>query len=170
MPQIDPYDGISDPLDHMENYKALMMIQGASDALLCIAFPTTLRKMARAWYSGLEPRSIQSFRQLEKMFITYFNASRRMPKEPDSLFSVRQQEGESLKDYVARFKLATLDISRIDESVAILAMKRGLRSSQFTYSLDKTYSRTYSELLTRAQKYIRADEAASVRRESNGKS
>ena len=90
IPQIDPYDGISDPRDHMENYKALMMIQGASDALLCLAFLTTLRKMARAWYSGLEPRSIQSFRQLEKMFITYFNTSRRMPKESDSLFSIRQ--------------------------------------------------------------------------------
>ena len=76
MPQVDPYDGTTDPLDHVESYKTMMMIQGASDALLCIAFLATLRKAARAWYSGLTPRSIQSFRQLEKPFVAHFNGSR----------------------------------------------------------------------------------------------
>ena len=48
MSQIEPYDGFTNPLDHLESYKALMLLQGASDALLCIAFSITLRKTARA--------------------------------------------------------------------------------------------------------------------------
>ena len=48
--------------------------------------------------------------------------------------------------------------------MAISAMKRGLRASRFTYSLDKTLPRTYAELLERAYKYMRADEGASDRR------
>lgn len=44
MPQVDPYDGTSDPLDHHESYKSLMMTQDTFDALLYIAFPTTLCK------------------------------------------------------------------------------------------------------------------------------
>ena len=42
MPQVHLYDGTTDPLDHLESYKVLMMIQGAPDALLCIAFPVIL--------------------------------------------------------------------------------------------------------------------------------
>ena len=47
--------------------------------------------------------------------------------------------------------------------MAISAMKRGLRGSRFTYSLDKTLPRTYVELLERAYKYMRVDEGASDR-------
>ena len=42
MPQVEPYDGSTDPIDHFESYKALMTIQGVTDALLCIGFPITL--------------------------------------------------------------------------------------------------------------------------------
>ena len=48
--------------------------------------------------------------------------------------------------------------------MAVSAMKRGLRASRFTYSLDKILLRTYAELLERAYKYMRADEGASDRR------
>ena len=61
MSNIEPYEGITDPLDHLESYKALMRIQGTIDALLCLAFLATLWKLARVWYSCLEPRSIDSF-------------------------------------------------------------------------------------------------------------
>ena len=47
MPNIEPYEGIIDPLDHLESYKALMRIQGTTDALLCLTFPATLWKSAR---------------------------------------------------------------------------------------------------------------------------
>ena len=44
MPQIELYDGSSDPLDHLEAFKALMLLHGANDETLCRAFPATLRK------------------------------------------------------------------------------------------------------------------------------
>ena len=36
MPHVEPYDSSIDLVDHLESYKALMMIQGAIDALLCV--------------------------------------------------------------------------------------------------------------------------------------
>lgn len=92
-----------------------------------------------------------------------------MPKEPDSLFSIRQWDEKSLKDYVARFKSAILEIYDLDEHVAMLASKRGLRSSKFTYSIYKTYPRSYLELLTCAQKYIWVEEVVVVQQETDGK-
>ena len=42
MPQMELYDGTTDPCDHLERYRTLMMIQGANDPLMCLSFPTTL--------------------------------------------------------------------------------------------------------------------------------
>ena len=61
MPHVEPCNGSTDPVDHLESYKTLMTIQGAIDALLCIGFSATLRKAARTWYSGLRSGSIHSF-------------------------------------------------------------------------------------------------------------
>lgn len=47
MPQVDPYNGTSDMLDNLKGYKSLIMIQGTSNALLCITFLATLHKVAR---------------------------------------------------------------------------------------------------------------------------
>ena len=101
--------------------------------------------------------------------MAHFDACRKVPREVDSLFSIRQQDQELLRDYITRFKTAALEIYSLDEPVAMLALKRGLKTSRLTYSLDKKPPRTYSELLLRAHKYIRAEEADRTRRELDGK-
>ena len=101
MPHVEPYDGSTDPIDHLESYKALMTIQGATDALFCISFPATLRKAARAWYSGLQSGSIHSFGQLEHSFVAHFSTSRKPPRTSDSLFSLKQGENETLRHFLA---------------------------------------------------------------------
>ncbi|XP_073110866.1 uncharacterized protein [Elaeis guineensis] len=163
MPHVEPYDGSTDPVDHLESYKALMTIQGATDALLCIGFPATLRKAARAWYSDLRSGSIYSFGQLEHTFVAHFSTSRKPPRISDSFFSLKQGENETLRYFVTRFNTITLEVRDLNEDMAISAMKRGLRRSRFTYFLDKTLPRTYAELLEHAYKYMRADEGASDR-------
>ena len=47
MPQTELYDGSVDPLDHLEAFKALMLLHGANEGTLCWAFLATLRKAAR---------------------------------------------------------------------------------------------------------------------------
>ena len=47
MPQIDSYDGVNDPLDHLETFKTLMHLQGVADEIMCRTFPTTLKGVAR---------------------------------------------------------------------------------------------------------------------------
>ena len=47
MPQIEAYDGSKDPLDHLESFKTLMHLQGVVDEIMCRAFPTTLKGLAR---------------------------------------------------------------------------------------------------------------------------
>ena len=64
MPHMDSYDGVKDPLDHLETFKTLMHLQGVADAIMCKAFPTTLKGAARIWFSRLAPNSISTFKEL----------------------------------------------------------------------------------------------------------
>ncbi|XP_073107312.1 uncharacterized protein [Elaeis guineensis] len=123
MPHVELYYGSTDPIDHLESYKALITIWGATNTLLCIGFPTTLRKAARAWYSELRLGSIHSFGQLEHPFVAHFSTSRRPPRTSDGLFSIKQRETEILRDFVAQFNVATLEVRDLNEDMTILAMK-----------------------------------------------
>ena len=43
----DSYDGVKDPLDYLETFKTLMHLQGVADEIMCRAFPTTLKGVAK---------------------------------------------------------------------------------------------------------------------------
>ena len=64
MPQIESYDGVKDPIDHLESFKTLMQLQGVVDEIMCRVFPTTLKGLARIWFSILTPNSINTFKEL----------------------------------------------------------------------------------------------------------
>ena len=64
MPQIDSYDGVKDPLDHLETFKTLMHLQRVADEIMCRAFPTKLKGAARIWFSQLTPNSFCTFKEL----------------------------------------------------------------------------------------------------------
>ena len=64
MLQIESYNGVKDPLDHLETFKTLMHLQGVPDEIMCRAFPTTLKGPAKIWFSRLTPSSINNFKEL----------------------------------------------------------------------------------------------------------
>ena len=72
MLHIDSYDGVKDPLDHLETFNTLMQLQGVADEIMCRAFPTTLKGATRIWFSRLTPNSVNTFKQLSAQFTTHF--------------------------------------------------------------------------------------------------
>ena len=63
IPQINSYDRVKDPLDHLETFKTLMHLQGVADTIMYRAFPTTLNGAARIWFIRLTPNSISTFKE-----------------------------------------------------------------------------------------------------------
>lgn len=74
-----------------------------------------------------------------------------------------------MKDYMAQFKVAILEVYHLDNSLAMLVLKWGLPPSRLTYSLDKIPAKSYLEVLADAKKYIHADKGALSRCEARGK-
>ncbi|KAK3011811.1 hypothetical protein RJ639_012572 [Escallonia herrerae] len=169
MPQCDLYDGTGDPGEHVYQFETNMLLLQVSDAVMCRAFPTTLRKAAHAWFKSLQPRSIYSFCQLSDLFQKHFVSSRSRRKNSASLLNIVQEKNESLACFLGRFNAATLEIDNLDESVKYTAFLRGLRpTSKFAFSLNKSPPGNMKALLEKANKYIQAEEYLETHRDRRG--
>ena len=62
LPQLEPFDGLKDPQDHLNTFKTTLGIQQPPDEILCRSFPTTLEGAAREWFTKLPTSSIDSFK------------------------------------------------------------------------------------------------------------
>lgn len=71
-PQIEAFEGMKDPPNHLETYKTLMHLQALQDEIMCWAFPLTLKGPSCAWFGKLKSGSIDSFLDLNKWFISHF--------------------------------------------------------------------------------------------------
>ncbi|KAK3024559.1 hypothetical protein RJ639_043499 [Escallonia herrerae] len=169
MPQCDLYDGTGDPGEHVYQFQTNMLLLQVSDAVMCRAFPTNLRKAAHAWFKSLQPRSIYSFVQLSDLFQKHFVSSCSRKKNSAGLLNIVQEKNESLACFLGQFNAATLEIDNLDESVKYTAFLRGLRpTSKFAFSVNKSPPGNMKALLEKANKYIQAEEYLETHRGRRG--
>ena len=163
MPQIDSYDGVKDPLNHLETIKTLMHLQGVADEIMCRAFPTTLKGAARIWFSRLTPNSISTFKELSAQFTAHFIGGHRYKKSTAYLMSIKQRKDETLRSYISRFNKEALLIDKANDKILVVAFTNRLRKGKFLLYLYKNDSKTMSEVLYRATKYMNAEDALLAR-------
>uniref|UniRef100_A0A0D3D2W1 Retrotransposon gag domain-containing protein n=1 Tax=Brassica oleracea var. oleracea TaxID=109376 RepID=A0A0D3D2W1_BRAOL len=93
-PNINAYDGTSDPDDHVAQYiqrmLAVALLKESHEATMCYGFSSTLLGPALQWYINLPSRSIASFAILSDKFIEQFTSSRDLEKTSDGLYEILQ--------------------------------------------------------------------------------
>ncbi|KAL0921428.1 hypothetical protein M5K25_008497 [Dendrobium thyrsiflorum] len=173
LPSIEAYDGTSDPYEHIDHYRTIMHIQRASDALLCQVFPATLKGQARTWFYSLPAGTILTFVKLTKVFVEQFVANWRIIKDFSHLSGIRQNEGESLKEYFQRFSTEARQISGVDPELLRGVYMGGLCPGPFYSALMRDTILSYADLIHRVEAQISADEAINAHRkqfeQTNGK-
>ena len=73
--------------------------------------------------------------------------------------NIKQWEDETLRSYITRFNKEALLIDKADDKILVAAFTNGLRKGKFLFSLYKNDSKTMSDVLYRATKYINAEDA-----------
>ncbi|XP_073031328.1 uncharacterized protein [Primulina eburnea] len=80
---------------------------------------------------------------------------------------MKQQENETLREFVQRFNSAALEIPAATPDIMISAFRQGLRGGEFFKSLVKKPPSSYDDLLARAEKYVNLKDAQRYRRMEN---
>ena len=63
-PTFTMYNGRTDPVEHVSQFKQKMAVHSQDEALLCRVFPSSLGPMPMRWFDGLRTNSINSFKKL----------------------------------------------------------------------------------------------------------
>ena len=103
LPQLEPFDELKDPLDHLNTFKMTLGLQQPPDEILYRSFPITLKGVAREWFTKLPTSSIDNFEQLSSSFLRLFVSQQRPKRLANHLLTIKQGEKETLRSYVTHF-------------------------------------------------------------------
>ena len=159
LPQLEPFDGLKDPLDHLNTFKTTLGLQQPPNEILCRSFPTTLKGATREWFTKLPTSSIDNFEQLSSSFVHHFVGGQCLKRTADHLLTIKQGEKETLKSYVMHFTRGMLEVDKLDDKVQLTTFKAELKSRDFVVSLEKNPPKTMAKALLKAQKYMNAEDA-----------
>ena len=70
---------------------------------------------------------------------------------------MKQQEGETLREYVKRFNKEVLEIEEANNQVIMMTFQAELNNPDLVFSLGKTPSTSMTNLLFKAQKYMNGE-------------
>ncbi|GKB32336.1 reverse transcriptase domain-containing protein [Tanacetum coccineum] len=98
-------DGSEDPEDHLKIFQAAAKIERWAMPTWCHMFNSTLTENARVWFDDLLAELIDSYDDLKKAFLENYLQQKKYIKDPIELHNIKQQDGESTKDFVRRYKL-----------------------------------------------------------------
>ncbi|KAL0434260.1 UNVERIFIED_CONTAM: hypothetical protein Slati_2760300 [Sesamum latifolium] len=109
-PAIAEYNGTTDPQEHLSRFENAALLHQYTDNIKCRVFVTTFTRAAYQWFNQLPLAVIGSFQEFCSLFLHQFASSMKNQKTELRLFSIRQKEGEPLKEYLQRFNTAALEV------------------------------------------------------------
>ena len=63
-PTFAMYNGRTDPVEHVSQFKQKMAVHSQDEALMCRVFPSSLGLMSMRWFDEIRTNSISSFKKL----------------------------------------------------------------------------------------------------------
>ncbi|XP_025628439.1 uncharacterized protein [Arachis hypogaea] len=161
---LTPYDGLGVPKKFLKKLRSIMIINGASDTVLCHCFPNYLDGPALDWLCALPAGSISRFQQLAKLFEEHFAGSAIYLNDSDYLNTIKQGQNESLKDYMTHFMKIAISIPGLHPEVHLHAIKNGLRPGKFQETIAVAKPKTFAEFREKAKGQIDIEELRQARK------
>lgn len=99
------------------------------------------------------------------MFTRQFASEKKSTKSSFHLMTVKQENEETLREYVAKFNMIALETLGVDAKIKIHALIQGLHNGHFFRFIGNERAKRFGRFVGKNHPYIHLEEARVVRRE-----
>ncbi|GJV69630.1 reverse transcriptase domain-containing protein, partial [Tanacetum coccineum] len=133
---VKTYDGAGDPEDHVKIFQAAAQVERWAMPTWCHMFNSTLIGTARVWFDELSPESIDGYKDLKAAFLAYFMQQKKYVKDPVEIHNIKQRDGETIEDFMERFKVETGCMKGAPECMRISVFMHGVNNPELIKRLN----------------------------------
>nr|GEZ75173.1 reverse transcriptase domain-containing protein [Tanacetum cinerariifolium] len=164
---IKTYDGTGDPEDHVNFFQAAAQVERWAMPTWCHMFNSTLIGAARVWFDELPPESIDGYKDMKAAFLSYFMQQKKYVKDPVEIHNIKQRDGETLEDFMERFKIETGRMKGAPECKRIFRFMHGINNPELTKRLNEHVPKTMEEMMIATTAFIRGEAATASKKKGH---
>ncbi|GKC32961.1 reverse transcriptase domain-containing protein [Tanacetum coccineum] len=134
---IKTYDGSEDPEDHL--------------------------KIFQVWFDDLPKKTIDSYDDLKKAFLENYLQQKKCIRDSVEIHNIRQRDGESIEEFVRRYKLECRDVKGAPKCMKIFGFIHGITNPKLIKRLHDKIPKSVDEMMRVTIAFLRGEVAASNR-------
>ncbi|GJS62269.1 reverse transcriptase domain-containing protein [Tanacetum coccineum] len=133
----------------------------------CHMFNSTLIGAAKVWFDELPPESIDGYKDLKAAFLAYFMQQKKYVKDPVEIHNIKQRDGETIEEFMERFKVETGRMKGAPECMRISGFMHGVNNPELTKRLNEHVPKTMEEMMITTTAFIRGEAAAAGKKKGH---
>nr|GFB05227.1 reverse transcriptase domain-containing protein [Tanacetum cinerariifolium] len=122
---------------------------------------------ARVWFDELFPESIDGYKDMKAAFLSYFMQQKKYVKDPVEIHNIKQRDGETLEDFMERFKIETGRMKEAPECMRISEFMHGINNPELTKRLNEHVPKTMEEMMIATVAFVRGEAAAANKKKGH---
>ncbi|GKA62334.1 reverse transcriptase domain-containing protein [Tanacetum coccineum] len=126
-----------------------------------------VERAARVWFDELPPESIDGYKGLKAAFLAYFMQQKKYVKDPVEIHNIKQRDGETIEDFMERFKVETGRMKGAPECMRISGFMHGVNNPELTKRLNEHVPKTMEEMMAITAAFIRGEAAAASKKKGH---
>ncbi|GKC89659.1 reverse transcriptase domain-containing protein [Tanacetum coccineum] len=133
---------------------------------------TSLRRRMTWWCPGYEPQeygsmSIDGYKDLKAAFLAYFMQQKKYVKDPIEIHSIKQRDGETIEEFMERFKVETGRMNGAPECMRISGFMHEVNNPELTKCLNEHVPKTMEEMMITTTAFIQGEVAAAGKKKGH---
>nr|GEW64035.1 reverse transcriptase domain-containing protein [Tanacetum cinerariifolium] len=161
------YNGTGDPEDHVKVFQVAAQVERWAMPTWCHIYNSTLIGAARVWFDELLLESIDGYKDLKAVFLMYFMQQKKYVKDPREIHNIKQRDGETIEDFMKRFKTETGRMKGAPECMQIFGFMHGVNNPELTKRLNEHVPKTMEEMMITTIAFTRGEAAAASKKKSH---
>nr|GEW68598.1 reverse transcriptase domain-containing protein [Tanacetum cinerariifolium] len=150
-------------------FQAVAKVERWAMPTWCHMFNSTLTGSARVWFDDLPPKSIDSYDDLKKVFLANYLQQKKCVKDPVEIHHIKKREGESMEDFLQRFKAESRHVKGATKFMRIFGFMYEITNPELIKRLHDNIINSVDEMMRITTTFLRGEVAASNQASSGSK-